>query len=81
VKKIHRQEKKINKYIEKSWSKWLVSCVDMSTSYANRCILMYKMVKKYPKLSQLKISFTEMFRMQKKIEEVFRNNEIAKEWK
>jgi len=67
--------------IEKSRGKWLERCVKMSTSYANRCILMHKMVKTYPKLNQLKISITEMFRIQKKIKEVFRNSEIAKEWK
>jgi len=81
VKKIHRQEKTSKNKIEKSWSKWLERCVKMSTSYANHCILMHKIVKIYPKLSQLKISLTEMFRMQKKIKEVFRNSEIAKEWK
>jgi len=65
-KEVYREGTKINKYlIDMSWSKWLEERVKMSASYADCCILKYKMVKKYPKLSQLKITFTELFSMKK----------------
>lgn len=77
-KKIYAKLKKKNE----NWSVWIDKSVNISISYANRCIMLHKLVKEYPKLSQLNISFTELFQMKKKISDVFKENStIASEWK
>jgi hypothetical protein len=78
AKKIYNAKKVKGEY----WDTWITKTLKFSKTHVNRCILMHRFVEKYPKLRNLKITFTELFKLKKKIKEVFeKNEEIAKKWK
>ena len=81
AKKRFDQLKKENKSQEK-WGDWIEKNVKISASYVRRLMQMSRLVNEYPKLKELNISFTELFKIKLKIEEVFtRNHEISTYWK
>jgi hypothetical protein len=78
AKKIYNAKKVKGEY----WDIWITNTLKFSKPYVNRCILMHRFVEKYPKLRNLKITFTELFKLKKKINEIFeKNEETAKKWK
>jgi len=68
--------------INDKWEKWIVTIVGISNSYVRRHIQMYDFAKIYPKLLKLNITFTELFKMKTRIENLFsENKDAAEEWK
>jgi hypothetical protein len=65
----------------KTWKGWVKLNLTTSLRYADICVSMYKLVDKFPKLADLSISFTELYKMSSKITEVFEDTQIAAEWK
>lgn len=73
---IKRQQK-----LEGKWETWIKENVGISFAYAKQLMKMQNMVKDYPRLSNLSVSFREFYGMRKQIETVFgRCVEIRKEW-
>lgn len=65
----------------RSWCQWIEETAGISYSYVRRMIIITEMAKKYPKLRDLSITFTELFQLSNKIKAVFNENEdIAKLW-
>jgi hypothetical protein len=63
------------------WCEWIEESLGISYSYVRRIILVYCMVKHYPKLQDLSFTFTELFNLRKKIYSVFKDDDnIKKEW-
>ena len=80
AKKLFKTNRKQWKITEK-WEKWINVHAGISNSYVRRHIQMYVCVKKYSKLQNLSVTFTELCNMRKKIEEVFnRNSAMVDEW-
>ena len=74
---IKRQQK-----FEGKWETWIKKNVGISFAYAKQLMKMQSMVKDYPRLRDLSVSFTELYGMRKRIEIIFgRCGEIRKEWK
>jgi len=65
-----------------TWSNWLETGTGITVISARQYTDMAKLVKKYPKLGNLRISFTSMRDMKAKIKTTFEENpQIAKYWK
>jgi len=63
------------------WGKWLNNVVKISKSYVYRHIQMYLLVKDYPGLRQLSMSFTELFKKKDRISSLFLlDQNLAQEW-
>ena len=78
AKKIYNVKKSKGEY----WNTWITQTLHFSRAYVDKCMLMHRFVKKYPKLSKLRITFTELFNLKKKLTEIFeKNKKIANEWK
>lgn len=78
--KLFKARRKQSKVTER-WEKRITLKVGRSYSYVMRHIQMYELVKRYPKLQKLCVTFTELFKMRGKIEEVFnRNSAMADDW-
>ena len=65
----------------KTWKDWVKHNLTVSKRYADICVSMYKLVDKFPKLADLSITFTELYKMSSQINEVFEDTQIAAEWK
>jgi hypothetical protein len=70
------------KSIRGTWNKWITTNTHICKSYANKCIAVALFVEQYPALKTLKICFTDLFKILRKIKIVFADNPvIAAEWK
>jgi len=68
--------------IKEKWEKWIVNKTKICTSSVRRYIQMYEFVSMYPKLLNLKMSYTSLFNIKKEIEEMFTlDDAIASKWK
>jgi vacuolar-type H+-ATPase subunit I/STV1 len=78
AKKIYNVKKSKGEY----WNTWITKTLNFSRAYVDKCMLMHRFVKIYPKLSKLKITFAELYSLKKKLTEIFeKNKKIADEWK
>lgn len=74
--------KKKNDKLPDTWEDWIQRNAEISLSYAKRHIQMTKLVKEYPKLNKLALSFKELFVLRNKIKQVFEKNEsMRREWR
>jgi len=65
-----------------SWELWISNNVKICKRYANKHILVYRLVTEYPELKKLTISFKELYAISGKIRTVFsRNNAEGLKWK
>jgi len=76
----HHQLKKETKF-QQTWKQWIEENTTISPSYARQIVEVTDLVRAYPKLKQLRIGYTEFYKMKKKIKEVFtRNEDIRTYW-
>ena len=73
------QWKKENKS-DQTWEQWIKENTSFSASYARQIVEVAKLVSDYPKLKELKISYTELYKMKSKIREVLTRREDLREY-
>ena len=67
---------------KKSWNAWILDNVGISRSYVNKHITVYNLIKEFPKLLHLSISFKEMNKISSKIKTLFAEDRgVADAWK
>ena len=67
---------------KETWEQWIETNTTICYSMVKRYIQMSRFVKEYPKLKKLQVSFTALFEMKRKIEQVFKNKpDLSKSWK
>jgi hypothetical protein len=73
---VKRREK-----LHDTWNSWILAQVKISFKYAQKLMQMSKMVKNYPKILNLSVTFSELFGMRKKIQMIFsKSTDIGNEW-
>jgi uncharacterized protein YlxP (DUF503 family) len=64
-----------------TWKNWILGFTTISESYSRQLRKMADLVGKYPKLKQLGLNYTDVFKLQAKIKSVFAIDvSIAKQW-
>lgn len=66
--------------ITDKWEKWISLKTGMSNSYVRQHVQVYELISRYPRLRQLNITYTELFKMSKKIDVVFTDDMIGGFW-
>jgi hypothetical protein len=79
VKELFDSQKSIHKL---KWEKWISETVNLSIRYVSKHRTIATLVEKYPQLEKLSITFSELYSMKKKLNDMFaRNVTIANWWK
>ena len=72
---------KLTEGVTEKWGEWVKKNVGISQSHCCKIRAVAALMKKFPKLQNLKgISFTQLYNLRKKIGELFTDTDIAKKW-
>ena len=63
-----------------TWEQWIKENTSISASYARQIVEVSELIKDYPKLKELRVGFTEMYKMKSKIKEVLTRREDLREY-
>ena len=67
--------------LDDTWKSWIESFTKISERYSRQLRKMADLIGKYPKLKQLGLAYTDVFKLKAKIEKEFaKNNSLAKQW-